>query len=487
MKNKQTLFQRVYDDLHEQIVTERLACGTVLPSMRMMCDSYHVGIRTMKDVMARLREEGYIRTEERKPAVVIYDKGITDKDFAARSVLEYKTCILDVCETMFWIMPPIFSFSAAVCRDEEMKKWETVLKNMYRKEPAVRTKILLSFLNQFLEQSGNFLVRDLYASLELYAKMPLFQNYKELETHILTYNEFNSAKWVMEALVSRDGPETERRLGIMYEAVRYGIGWQLYRLSREFPDIQEKGSSVFTFDIRYERNAFYMQIVRDLIDKIGAGVYRVGAYLPPEAVLAENYGVCISTVRRALAMLNEIGFAKTYNAKGTKVIWQEDEAIEKCMKNKNLKMETLLYLSSLQLMAIIIKPAAVLAFPYIDETDKNSLKARSDHAEALLFEDIIRCVTNRQTLPPLKIILESIGELIISGYYYSMLCDGPSSDETLTVMAKEACGYLYAGDAVHFSGHLSKCYCHILNYVRDYMIKCGLSEAKKIVTPYTIE
>jgi DNA-binding FadR family transcriptional regulator len=483
MKMKQTLFERVYNDLHEQIVTQRLPYGTHLPSMRILCDSYHVGIRTVKDVMARLKMEGYIRTEERKPAVVIYNELNTNKNAAVQSILEYKTCILDVADTMFLIMPSLLSFSARACSDYDLGKWKTIYKNLDRKRPAAKTKTFLSFLYDLLKCSNNLLLGDLYTSLELYAKIPLLQNFNELKDLSMSHPEFDGVKRPMEALLNRDVPEIEKRLEVMYEAVRHGIRHQLVRLSREFPDIKERDSTDFTFDVWYERNAFYIQIVRDLIDKIGAGMYPAGSYLPPEAVLAKNYQVSVSTVRRALAMLNEIGFAKTFNAKGTMIVWQEDESIIQCMKNKTLKLETMLYLSGLQLMAILIKPASALAFPHITKADTDNLLCRMDHPDFILFEGMIQCIIDNQTLPPLKIILESIGELIIGGYYYSMFYDGPSSDEAFTLTAKAAFRSLCDGNVHEFSSNLSQCYCHILTYVRDYMVKCGLSEAQKIITP----
>lgn len=65
------------------------------------------------------------------------------------------------------------------------------------------------------------------------------------------------------------------------------------------------------------RDHYYTQIARDLIDKIAASIYEPGTLLPYEAVLAKNYKVSISTIRKSLALLNEIGFAETINTKGT--------------------------------------------------------------------------------------------------------------------------------------------------------------------------
>ncbi|MFQ9639627.1 MAG: winged helix-turn-helix domain-containing protein [Eisenbergiella sp.] len=72
MQQKKTLYDFLYNSLREQILTGCYRYGSPLPSMSRLCDTYHVGIRTVKDVLASLRNEGLIRTEERKAARVIY-------------------------------------------------------------------------------------------------------------------------------------------------------------------------------------------------------------------------------------------------------------------------------------------------------------------------------------------------------------------------------------------------------------------------------
>ena len=55
MRDKQTLFDYVYQDLRGQIVSGRLSFGDKLPSMRSLCDLYNVGLRTIKDVLRVLK------------------------------------------------------------------------------------------------------------------------------------------------------------------------------------------------------------------------------------------------------------------------------------------------------------------------------------------------------------------------------------------------------------------------------------------------
>ena len=56
-----------------------------------------------------------------------------------------------------------------------------------------------------------------------------------------------------------------------------------------------------------------------LIRKILYGVYPVGSYLPSLPELAERYGASLTTVRRTLALLEELGVTESFQGKGTLV------------------------------------------------------------------------------------------------------------------------------------------------------------------------
>ncbi len=72
MQRKETLFEYLYHSLREEIISGRIPFGSTLPSIMRLSELYHVGVRTVRDVLVRLKQEGYIKTEERKPMIVIY-------------------------------------------------------------------------------------------------------------------------------------------------------------------------------------------------------------------------------------------------------------------------------------------------------------------------------------------------------------------------------------------------------------------------------
>ncbi|MFI9308126.1 GntR family transcriptional regulator [Streptomyces triculaminicus] len=61
----------------------------------------------------------------------------------------------------------------------------------------------------------------------------------------------------------------------------------------------------------------YMQVADHIAARITAGELRLGARLPGERDLAEEYGVAIGTARRAIQELRDRGLLVTLPAKGT--------------------------------------------------------------------------------------------------------------------------------------------------------------------------
>ena len=84
-------------------------------------------------------------------------------------------------------------------------------------------------------------------------------------------------------------------------------------------------------------------------------------YLPYEKQLASQYDVSLSTVRKALSELEQRGFVKKLNGKGTIVIEPDDTKLHQLALNSGYAEKALRYLHVLQLMVLIIRLAALVA------------------------------------------------------------------------------------------------------------------------------
>jgi DNA-binding GntR family transcriptional regulator len=72
--------------------------------------------------------------------------------------------------------------------------------------------------------------------------------------------------------------------------------------------------------VRGSEGPRYEQVANELIDSIGGGIYPVGALLPTEMELCEQYRISRATVREALRKLRDLGLIARRRRVGTKVV-----------------------------------------------------------------------------------------------------------------------------------------------------------------------
>lgn len=91
-----------------------------------------------------------------------------------------------------------------------------------------------------------------------------------------------------------------------------------------------------------EKTVLYKRVVKELKGQIVSGMYKKGELLPSEKELIESFGVSRITIRKALAVLADMGFIKTSKGRGSEVLFSiEDreesdefgEALEEYKKN----------------------------------------------------------------------------------------------------------------------------------------------------------
>ena len=477
MQDKQTLFDYLYKTLHEQIENGRFPYGSKLPSRSHLCETYNVGMRTVKDVLMRLKIEGYIQTQERKPTIVIYDSLHTHKDFEVQYVLEHKSSIVAVYETLASLMPKIFALSIQNCSDDFLKHWQKRLNRAKNNNDiGARKQINIRFLHDILTQSNNQLFKSLFFSLELYTYSSFF-----LEL-LRTYPQFPDIFWVSDALLNKNDNEIKSRFQKIYSSFAETVEKYLIQLSSRYPNIHEKQFS-YTWTVEVGRDHYYTQIVRDLIDKVGLGFYKKNEFLPSEAQLAKQYKVSISTIKKSLSVLNELGYGETINGKGTKIYIQNDQYTIKSLNNKKYRKDTIIYLNALQLMVLNIEVAAFLAFEEIDARTIANLKTKIQNSQNIILDELFHCILEHVQLKPLKTVLQENNKVLYWGYYLSFYHDESQIIQELNSKAMVAFEYLSSGNQKDFAKEMSKCYRDVFHIVKKHMISFGLYEVKRLIAP----
>ena len=267
MLSKNTLFEFLYQNLHDQITCGHLKPGDTLPSMPQLAAIYNVGIRTVKDVLARLKTEGLIQTTERKPARVIYraEKNSASQSYAV-GLLRRQESLTEVYQTMGLILPSIFHFSAAHCDIKKLPSYQKLLKKNNCQDTAALDAAFSALLNELLRSSNNLLYNDLYNSLKTYSKVTL-----AAPKNMLFKYDPETFRLLLAALQSNDYQLVNKRFNDMYLSFSVSVNKYIRKVYKKYQQA-EIPEPVYDYNWSAEkgRDHYYTQIARDhLPDNIG--------------------------------------------------------------------------------------------------------------------------------------------------------------------------------------------------------------------------
>lgn len=484
MKPQETRFSYVYQNLKGKIISGQLLPGSRLSSSRDLCEEYHVGIYTITNVLNALREEGLIDIQPRRAAIVLPWNENQSPFSEELTILEHRDNLLQLYQTFSLLLPAFMTFASQNCRIEDMPHYKRAMKVAQNGVKAGGWRVASALIGDILNSSGNALLFDLYTLFELNSNLTFFTEKCQFFIDRFLNSATSVTEYIVEVLKGTDPVHKYGQLAGIYGKLSMSVDETLKYLADKNPEYPAQNDFQFSWNPLRGRNFCYARIVQDLTNKIGSGVYPEGTFLPHEAELAEQYEVSVFTVRKALDILERRGFSKTLNAKGTLVLLPDDSVLSRTLQDKAAKKEILTYLCSLQLIILLIRPAALLAMPHFREEDVKELDVRLKTSGNIILNDIFQSLLKRLKLEPFRDILAETSRISEFGYYMSFYPDRLGTRSQLNEKGLESYGYLRNGDAEAFAESMEDCYRHILTAARAYMVeKYNFNEALSVRIP----
>ncbi len=471
MKPKETKFTFVYNEIKQCILEGQILPGNSLLSSRMYCEQFHVSRYTINHVFDALREEGLIEIQPRLAPIVVSRKDTPNSLNTVFDILKQKESILQVYQTFALILPSLLVFALQGCDAEIMPHYKHAMKvlRLGRYAGGWRPPFKLGY--DILRIGGNSLFSELYSTFGLYNKLTFFTEDCPYFTKHFLQGSASVTGVIIDILKGEDPSTKYHQLANMYQKLTDAIENTLNNLSDTTPECPVQTGMSFSWNPMRGQDYYYSKIVDDLNLKIGLGEYSIGMYLPYEKQLASQYDVSLSTVRKALSELEQRGFVKTLNGKGTIVIEPDDTKIHQLALNSGYVEKALRYLHALQLMVLIIRPAALAAALRFTREELDELADRFTSPGSVYLADILEAILKHTTLDPLYVILSETNHLLEWGHHFAYY---PSKRHTLSHLNKQvitALHQLSEGNAGSFADGIADCYRYILVCMKKHMIE----------------
>ena len=471
MKPQETKFTFVYNEIKQCILEGQILHGSALPSSRMFCDQFHVSRYTINRVFDALREEGLVEIQPRLAPIVVSKKDTPNQSNTVFEILRHKESILQVYQTFSLILPSLLVFALQGCDVEIMPHYKQAIRVLRLGSSAGGWRPPSKLGYDILRIGGNPLFSELYSTFGLYNKLTFFTEDCPYFSKHFPQGSVSVTSVIIDVLKGDDPLTKYNQLSNMYQMLTDYIESTLNYLSDTTPKCPPQTGMPFSWNPMRGQDYYYSKIVDELNRKIGLGEYSVGMYLPYEKQLASQYSVSLSTVRKALSELEQRGFVKTLNGKGTMVIEPDDTKLYQLALNSGYVEKALRYLHALQLMVLIIRPAALAAAPQFTKEELDELADRFTSSDSIYLSDILKAIMRNTTLEPLYVILSETNHLLEWGHHFAYY---PSKKHTLSHLNKQvilALQQLREGNADSFADGIADCYRYNLSRMKKHMVE----------------
>lgn len=481
------LHQAIYQFYLTQIQFGFYGFGEKLPALEEVCKQFHTSLDTVKPAYHRLRREGYITISQKagaKAAVNYKPEEIEQK--IQTFYAEHKEALIDLVDSMWPLL------GQALCCAFKYGFQEPVSHDPSPDGGYSQTLYTIwKFMDRKFELLGNQLFMRLLRYLYLYFYGSFCGVIDNRHLQEITLRQMQTAyalcregKWsglpdVLRVVQS----ELSCALLCFYEE-RIPMPPALHTA-----DGSVKEEHAFRWDAYKKSSQIRYSLAMELLTEIGRGIYPVGSYLPSAERLASQKSVSVSTVRRAVCLLNSIGVVKSSRPLGARVLPPSQSAEHCDFAHPDLRRRFLDLAESLQIFALSGKAVSNLTLETLDDASLYQWKQylydlkRRGHCERVIYVSL-SFISAHAPLRTLRTVYSELLRLLFWGYPLERMMRTKEEAYTFFIpYFDRMLASLEHKDYVSFSSGLELLLVHELSCIIDVLLKLGIGEAGAIRIP----
>lgn len=465
----------LYDYFASRILFGYYVLGDTLPSASYICKHFQVSALTVRAAFARLREEGFIKTTERKLATVVYHPDEQVEQQYLQSFFARKEGMEDICRNAGLLFGPMAQVFFRQQDDISLKRIRSQLKKM-QGHPA---KQITLFYSEAMHPLNNALALNLYWEVVRYLRTPYLRRPVNFDD-----TDVQAAKHIerMLALIEtrRSGQASEEMLSFSRNVTQSFWG--------RLPTAPDAGRQVepcpFEWQIYRDHPQLCYTLAAKIIDRIDRGIYVLDELLPSCQALAQEYGVSLITMRRTLELLCDMRVTETHNGIGTKVVAGKNVGTPD-FSHSQIRKSLILFLQALQIGALTCKSIAVHTLSFLDDTGlqalgRNIQRHTEKHKAFLIGEICLQFIGKNSPSAFIREVYRQLYQLLLWGHCLHVFFQRSGSVCYYEGCAAKLQESLRKRDIQGFADLLSKLINEGVRISKDYLLELGFEECKLI-------
>lgn len=407
MEKKDELYELIYEYYESRIRFGAYRYGEQLMSIPQICASFRLARNTVQAALEKLEKNGYIKTEERKVARVVY-QGAEElfQENTAKYFVPRKAGILDIHYHGGVMFLPMWEIGVNAL---ELELRHDVVGKRKKAEKEVvleATKLYFDVLSTF----HNGLVLSLYWQVlrylnYLYPRRDEKQDGCGIEGR-LSKNRLNDMKRGFD----------EYLVEILMDVLKF------IDFAKETYHLEDVDQIPFTWTIYRRRPQVRYTLASTIIREILWEHYPVGSFLPSMPKMAEQYQVSLSTVRRTLGVLHALGVTRTYMGIGTEVCLEPIDP--DILNNSEIRENMRLHGEGMQILALTVRGVTVFTLEAVGEEQRQELlqgirRLRGKHNGMLCIDVLLSFIASECPSAFIRECYGKLRELVAWGYIFS--------------------------------------------------------------------
>lgn len=478
MKKDMERCQVVYGVLKTHIQFGAYRFGDTLPTMETSTENFLVSLETIRSAYLKLQQEGYITLSQNVGSTVI--KNYSGQDIERNVQLFFslrKHALIDLSRSL----RPLLGHAQWIGLKNappEIYSHMMELKENHGLQPF----IAFNHIMQAYDSLGNDLLTRLLWQVYMFFEAPFLcvagNSWCEFAV-----NEF--APQSLEFCLNQDWDSLRELIDRSQDFLSASL-CQFYENRITQTSLEE---IPFAWSPYKKVSQICYSLAMDLLVEISLGHYPVNTLLPSLSKMSKEKNVSVSTVRRALSLLNGVGAVKSEKRIGTRVL-PFHETAENCDFTKPAVRKRLLDMAqSLQILTLSCKRVSQVTISALnaEEIQKSmelltTVETRRQYQ--LLSYDALDLLKKYAPYQAIRTIYEELLQQLFWGYGLRSLWKISDDTEDFYITCyKTLMHALEKADSALFSAKLEELLVHEFRLTISRMVQLGIHEAEPLLIP----
>ena len=451
--------------------------GDTLPPIDMICKEFSIAPETVKNALRSLRSEGYIDMHNGRLTKVVYRQTGKQRQETVRSYFSaHYAALLDLYESAGQVFIPLLYQSLRRMAPDGLSRLEPY---------AERGKFgdVLAFFCDILQTLNNPLAMNLFWETSFFTGLFFLSEDTDQDFH-----DSSASRKGMKEILSCCRNQDWRSLDEVLATFKKTF---FQRTSQYIGRFKTCGVEPvpFTWRIYYGRPQVCYQLATRILHSIYIGDYSHGAYLPSYEKMAKEYAVSVSTVRRTIHVLNQLGATVSVNGIGTRIFSTPGTGNVPVFDSPSIRRNFALFYQAYEIIAYSCEYAfrpALLALSAEETADL--VRQLEDNLQRCRYEftfwHLLICIARHNPSPAIREVYSRIYSLFIWGYPLKFkLADLSDYDRMNQKFTESILAALTAGNPESCIAVFNSQIAQLFPVLERFLAKHGISQEELRIPP----